>query len=205
MTEQRRYTAYAENKKGTNNKFYEVEALEGEDNATWIFRWGRIGTRGQEKQGTSYNFYEAKRACEDQMAKKQKRGYREVSPLEALASAGEEISERKVQGLEAITLVIPRFHAGSSEARLTKFCRKYNDKLNVIRASKRVLSFDAYRKQIEAMLKQYCAEFKRIKGSKTHAHNCDVHAETSFRIFFSLLKDEARCPVYGYFEGAGVH
>ena len=206
MSEQRRYTVYAENKAGTNNKFYEVEANEDEDGrAEWIFRWGRIGTAGQSKEGTTYSFEAAERICQDQFAKKRGRGYREVSPLEALASAAEEVSERPVQGLEPVTLVVPCFHAGASETRLRKFCQKYNDKLNVIRGSKRVLGFEAYRKQIEAMLKQYCAEFKRIKGSKTHGHNCVGHADTAFRIFFSLLKDEARCNVYGYFDGVGVH
>ena len=200
MNEERRFTAYAEFKAGTNNKFYEVEAIELEDGrAKWIFRWGRIGTAGQSKEGTTYSFGVAKRMCDEQFEKKQKKGYREVSPLEALASAGEEITEWKNNGLSPVEVDIPKFHAGPSEKRCQAFCAKYLEKLNVIRASRWDLSIDTYEKQIKALLKQYCAEYKRIKGSKTHGHNLVSFADTAMSIFFRGLKDNAACTVWGYF------
>jgi predicted DNA-binding WGR domain protein len=199
MTE-RRYFAYAEKKAGTNNKFYQVEAIEQEDGrASWEFRWGRIGSNGQSKSGMTYSFGSAKLACDEQFQKKLKRGYREVSALEALASAAEDVTERPNNGLSAVTVVVPKFHAGRSEERCRKFCEKYLTKLNVIRASRWSLSENAYEKQIETLLKQYVAEFKRIKASKTHGPNLVSFADTAYRIFFQGLRSNAGCQVYGYF------
>ena len=205
MNDERRFTAYAEFKAGTNNKFYEVEAIELEDSrAKWIFRWGRIGTAGQSKEGTTYSFGVAKRMCDEQFEKKEKKGYREVSPLEALASAGEEVTERKRNGLEEVEIDIPRFHAGSSEKRCRDFCEKYLSKLNVIRGSRWDLDQGTYRKQVEAMLKQYCTEYKRIKGSKTHGYNVGSFADTAMSIFFRALRDDAGVVLYGYCTGMGA-
>jgi predicted DNA-binding WGR domain protein len=204
--ELRSYTRYGEKKAGTNNKFYEVTADEQEEGgrATWEFRWGRIGTTGQCKNGTTYSFEEAKRLCKMQFGKKEQRGYREVTAMEALASAAEAPEERPNNGLSKVEIDIPCFHAGKSEKRCQQFCRKYIDKLNVIRASKWALG-DAYSTQIETLLKQYCAEFKRMQGTKVHGHLAEnVHAHTAFRIFFGLLKDNAGCGVYGFFEGVGT-
>ena len=205
MSEQRRFHLYAEKKAGIHNKYYEVEAIELEDgSATWEFRWARIGSIcGKPKSGASYSFATARNICQAQFDKKCAKGYREVGALEALASAAEEVTERPNRGLEEVTLDIPCFHAGSSEARLTKFCRKYNEKLNVIRASQNVLGYDAYRKQIETMLKQYCSEFKRIEASKSHGHNLVSFAQTARNIFFGALRENAGCTVWGYFEGIG--
>lgn len=208
MSDLQRFTLYGENKKGTQHKYYEVEAEELDGGcAQWTFRWARIGYRcPKPKTGTTYNFESAKRICEAQFEKKRGRGYREVSPLEALASAGQDVNDRAdVNGLSKVTLDFPNFHAGRSESRMQQFCEKYNTKLNVIRASFHDMEWSKYRKQIEDMLKAYCAEFKRIKGSKAHGPLLESFADTAMSIFFRALRDDAGCSVYGYFEGVGVY
>lgn len=207
MTDElRRFTRYGEKKAGTNNKFYEVEALEREDGtAEWIFRWGRIGTEGQSKEGTSYSFESAKRKCEDQFKAKAGRGYRQVTAMEALASACQDVAERKTNGHEAVDLVIPKFWGGASEKRCQEFCRKWNEKLNVVRKSRWDLGDAAYRTQIVSVLEGYCKEWKRILGTKAHGHLADnAQAHTAFRMFFSQLKDNAKLTVCGHFEGVGT-
>ena len=105
----REYKRYAEYKAGGSHKFYEVEVLrrEGEKSATFTARWGRIGTRGQSKVYglvfgrvtlplgsvttvvTSYAFPFAYLVglADGKFTSKLQKGYREVSALEALASA----------------------------------------------------------------------------------------------------------------------
>ena len=205
MSDQRRFHLYGEKKAGVHNKYYEVEAIELEDgSATWEFRWARIGSIcGRPKSGASYSFATARNICQAQFDKKCAKGYQEVSALVALASAAEEPSERANRGLENVTLDVLNFQAGPSEARLRKFCTKYNEKLNVIRASFNVLGYDAYRKQIETMLKQYCAEFERIQSSKTHGPWLVSFAVTAGKEFFNRLRENAGCTVWEYFGGVG--
>jgi hypothetical protein len=200
MTELRSYHKYGECKTGTNNKYYEVEATELENgHATWIFRWGRIGYEcTKPKEGSSYSFEEAKRICKDQWKKKAK--YKEVCAMQALASAAEEIHERPVNGHARVTLDVPVFHAGKSEERMKQFCVKYQDKLNVIRASARSMGPDQYSDQIKATFKQYCSEFQRIKKTAGHGPNLGDHAEAAFRIFLDTLVDNAMCHVYFYHD-----
>ena len=182
--ELRRFHRYGEKKAGVNNKYYEVEATEREDGrADWAFRWGRIGYDPKSKTGTFLSFEAAKLHCEEQFAKKRQRGYREVNAMEALASAVQDPSERKTQGLPAVELVIPCFHAGKSEQRCQTFAQKYVEKLNLIRKSKNVLKHKEYNDQIEALLKAYCAEYKRMKRSKAHGNNLESFADTAFQVF----------------------
>lgn len=207
MTDElRRFTRYGEKKAGTNNKFYEVEALETEDGrGQWIFRWGRIGTTGQSKEGTTYSFEAAKRKCEDQFEAKEGRGYRQVTAMEALASACQEVTERKTNGHEAVDLDVPRFHAGKSEKRCVEFCRKWNEKLNVVRKSRWDLGEKQYRDQMVAILEGYCKEWRRICSTKAHGHLADsASAQTGFRIFFNSLRDNTKLAVCGHFEGVGT-
>ena len=203
---ERTYTKYGEKKAGTNNKFYEVTAQEQEDGtATWEFRWGRIGTTGQGKNGISYSFTGARNICREQFQKKETRGYREVTAMEALASAAEEMDERPNNGQPPIEIDVPCFHAGKSEKRLQSFCRKYLSKLNVIRASRNSLGWEGAEKQTNVLLKQYCAEFKRMQETKVHAALAEnVHAHSAFRIFFNLLADNSGIMICGYFPGVGV-
>jgi len=201
-----RWTQYSEKKKGTNNKFYEVEAVELEEGgrAEWIFRWGRIGTAGQEKRGTSYSFASAKQKCREQAEAKRKRGYTKVNAMEALASAVQELDERKTRGLKAIEIEVPCFHAGDSEKRCEQLCRKWLDKLNLVRKSKFDLGDTEYDNQIKAVLNGYCKEWSRICSTKAHgALAGNAHAHTAFRIFFNALKDDAGTTIFGYFEGVG--
>jgi predicted DNA-binding WGR domain protein len=201
-----RFTRYGEKKAGVNNKFYEVEAIETEEGrAEWIFRWGRIGGKPQEKRGRSGSFRIAKNKCIEQFKAKEKRGYSEVNAMEALASAVEDLHERKTNGMATVEIAIPRFHAGSSEKRCTDFCQKWLDKLNLVRASRWDLGSTAYRRQIEGTLKGYCKEWMRIHSSKAHGHLEDnAAAHTAFRIFFKAMRDDAGIHVYGYFEGVGT-
>jgi len=206
MSEGRTYHKYGECKKGTHNKYYEVEAVEQEDGtATWSFRWARIGQLcSKPKEGTTHSFGAAEQICRTQWARK-KANYQEVTAMEALASAVQDLDERPNNGLPKVDLIVPCFHAGPSEKRLRQFCRKYLDKLNVIRASRNDLGFERYEKQIDTMLKQYCAEFKRIYTTRAHyAVEDNSHAHAAFRIFFEALCGETRCSVYGYFDGVGV-
>ena len=78
MTDNQRYTRYAEKKAGTNNKFYEVEAIQEDDRVRYFFRWGRIGTKGQEKEHRATSFAYAKSVCDEQFNRKLNKGYREV-------------------------------------------------------------------------------------------------------------------------------
>jgi hypothetical protein len=205
MSEGRTFHKYGECKQGIHNKYYEVEAIELEDGrATWAFRWARIGQIcGKPKEGTVSSFQRAKQICKAQWKKKAK--YKEVTAMEALASAAQEVEERPNNGLPPIDPSIPCFHAGKSEDRMKEFCRKYVAKLNVIRASRNSLGYDAMEKQVETLLKQYCAEFGRIKGTKAHGTAAkDPASVTAFSVFFRLLKDNAGCSVYGFFPHVGV-
>jgi len=201
MSENQRFTCYGEKKCGTQNKFYEVEALETDDGrAQWIFRWGRIGTTGQSKEGTSYSFDAAKQVC---LAQWKKKDYTEVTAMQALASAVETLEERKTNGLSKVEIDVPNFHAGPSEKRCQQLCEKYLAKLNLIRGSRWDLATPAYSNQVKVLLKQYCSEYKRIKGSKTHGSNLDVFADTAARIFFGSLKDDAGVSIYDHFDLVG--
>lgn len=204
--ELRRFTRYGEKKAGTNNKFYEVEANEREDGtAEWIFRWGRIGTEGQSKEGRIYSFERAKELCEAQFKAKAERGYRQVTAMEALASACQDVAERKTNGHAPVDLPIPKFWAGASEKRCEEFCRKWNEKLNVVRKSRWDLGATAYRNQMISVLEGYCKEWKRILSTKAHGHLADnAQAHSAFRMFFNSLKDNTKEVVCGHFDGVGV-
>lgn len=201
MDQLQRFTRYGEKKRGSENKYYEVEANELEDGrGQWTFRWARIGYICKKpKTGTAYSFEAAKSICEAQFEKK---GYQEVNAMEALASAVEDLDERKTNGLSNVEVAIPCFHAGKSEERCRRFCQKWLDKLNLVRRSRWDLNARAYEKQIEAVLNGYCAEWKRICGTKSHrALSDNASACTAFRIFFGGLMRNAGISVYGYFEG----
>jgi hypothetical protein len=93
---------------------------------------------------------------------------------------------------------------GGPGTRREQFAKKGLAKLNLVRKSKWDLG-DRYNKQIETILKGYCAEWQRICKTKAHGHLRDnAAAHTAFRIFFSDLKDNAGTYVYGYFEGVGT-
>lgn len=207
MSEERTFHKYGEKKAGTNNKFYEVEVKELEDGQAKVyFTYGRIGTEGKRlDKGTFHSYGYAVSVAREQFQKKEKKGYREVTAMEAIASACEDVTERKVNGFESVELTIPKFHAGSSEKRCQQLCKKYMEKLNVIRASRWDLTFKTYRQQIEAMLKQYCAEWARIIRTKAHGALADnSHAHTAFRIFFAALRDDTKCNIYGHYQGIGT-
>lgn len=204
----RTYQRYAEKKVGSNNKFYAVEVEELEDDrAKWIFRWGRIGTDGgKPKEGISYSFEGAKSICDAQFAKKKRQsGYVEVNAMQALASAVEELHERQANGLPPVEMEFSNFFAGKSEGRCHQLCQKWLDKLNIVRGSKHDLGFNAYEKQIEAVLKGFCKAWARIRKTKAHRHLEDnAHAHTAFRLTFKAFKDASGIPIYGYYQGVGT-
>lgn len=204
MGDSRRYHRYAEKKAGTQNKFYEVEAIEHEDDdeATYVFRWGRIGQKGQSNSEVVGSFEIARAICNEKFDEKLDKGYHEVNAMEALASAIEDPRERKqTRGLPPVDAEIPQFKAGKSEERLQKFARKYLDKLNVIRGSRLDLGYEEYTKQIESLLLGYRSEFDRIRDTKTHGHLvANEDAWRAARGFFYELKNRAEVTVHVHFE-----
>lgn len=206
MENMQRWTHYAEKKKGVNNKYYEVEAIELEDGrGQWIFRWGRIGYDPTgTNEGTSHSFAAAKQKCREKAVAKHKRGYTRVTAMEALASAVQEPHERPTRGLKAIEIEVPCFHADDSEKRCKRFAQKYLAKLNIVRKSKFELGDTEYDNQMEGVLKGYCAEWGRITSTKAHGHLAEnANAQTAFKIFFGALKENAGTMLFGYFEGVG--
>lgn len=200
MSDLQRFTRYGECKKGVHHKYYEVEAEELEDggSARWTFRWARIGRECKKpKTGVVYSFDRAKQICEEQFAHKEaKSGYKEVTPLEALASCVQDVTDREdVNGLPKIELDIPNFHAGSSEKRMQEFCKSYNVRLNVIRASYHDLARDKYRKQIEDLLDSFQKQYKRMKRTKAHGRNLGDEAFEAKIAFFNALRGNAGCRV----------
>ena len=204
MSDLRRFTWRGEKKKGTQNRFYDVEARELEDGrGEWIFRWGRIGTNGRSDSGSTYSFEAAKDHCNMQIRKKD--DYDEVNAMEALASAVQDLDERPANGFEAVEIEVPCFHAGKSEKRCQEFCSKYLAKLNVVRRSRWDLSAKEYEDQIEQVLKSYRSEWSRIVRTKAHGHLREsAAAHTAAKIFFGALERDTKCSVYVYFGGAGT-
>lgn len=185
--ENRTYNRYAEFKAGLNNKFYEVEVQEQDENhARWTHRWGRIGTTGQTKSGMSLSFESAKRHCDEQFEKKLAKGYREVTAMQILASAAQDVSDRPVRGLQPIDIVIPDFGAGPSEKRCREFARKFIDKMNLIRKSKDDLG-SAYHDQMADLVDSCVKEWERIRESKTHGLNIGSKAHEGYRVVLEAL------------------
>lgn len=168
----RTFSRHAEFKAGLNNKFYDVEVEEQPDGSSkWLWRWGRIGTNGQTKEGTSYSFGRAKQHCDEQFQTKLDKGYVEVTAMQVLASAAQAIEERPINGLPPMTVLIPNFGAGSSEERCKAFAQKFIDKMNIIRKSKDDLGPNAYVDQQMKLIESYDEEWIRMSRSKTHADN----------------------------------
>jgi len=205
MNDLRRFTWRGEKKKGTQNRFYDVEARELENGrGRWTFRWGRIGTNGRSDTGTLYSYAAAKERCEIQIRKK--RDYEEVNAMEALASAVQDVSERPANGFEAVEIEIPCFHAGKSEKRCREFCEKYLAKLNVVRRSRWDLSEEEYEGQMERILKSYRSEWYRMTQTKAHGHlQEETGAQTAARIFFNALARDTKCSVYVSFMDVYLH
>jgi len=205
MSESRVFHRYAEKRAGTQNKFYEIEAEEQPDGSgKWTYRYGRIGTKGQSRSGTSYSFEGAKLLVDIRFKEKLEKGYREMNAMEALASAAQDPQERETKGLPPVQLEIPSFFAGKSEERCRRLCEKYLNKLNLVRKSKFELSYNEYQKQAESVLLSYCEEFNRMVQTKAHKHlDANRLAWNAFEAFFRQLHSEAGQPVYGAFPGIG--
>lgn len=166
MTE--RYTRYAEKKAGKHNKFYEVIVDPCEDGKfDVLFRWGRIGTSGTTKRECRTGDYSwAKTQCDNQFLTKLSKGYREVTAMEALASAIQDPTERRTAGgLPPVEILIPQ-----APERLQRYFKKYLDKLNVLRDSRGTLDYDEYRDQFFDLIDQYNSEWNRICKTKAHGH-----------------------------------
>jgi predicted DNA-binding WGR domain protein len=201
MTE-RHSSRYAEKKAGANNKFYEVKVEEHEDGRCYLtFTYGRIGTEGKTlDKGSFRSFNYAVQLADEQFDKKLSKGYVEVTAMQAIASAVESLEERKTNGLSAVEIDVPRFHAGKSEARCKQFCAKWLGKLNIVRASRWDLPSLDYEKQAVGVLRGYIKEWKRICRTKAHGALADnAAAQTAAQIFFNALKDDAGIAVYNFF------
>lgn len=201
--ELRKYYRYAEFKKGTSNKFYQVQAIEtGGDGLRTrvVYTYGRIGTDGQRKvqEGLSWSY--AKQLADDKFEQKLAKGYKEVSALEALASACEEPEDRPQRGLSPVEVELPSFQTGNpaTDKRLETMCEKYLKKLNLIRASYYELSVKQHKTQNETLFKQFRNEFRRICGSKTHGEFANNPlTEQKVRVFFRSLIDVSGDFFYG--------
>ena len=189
---------YAEFKKGTSNKFYEV-LVEG---SIVTFRWGRIGTAGQSKTEDCGDHYSACHSADQQFQTKLDKGYVEArvcSPLMALVSGLEEPEERRMNGLPPVKICIPSnwsMYTEAGNARMRKFAQKYNDKLNLIRASLRDLKPKQAAEQANTVLRSYVDEWRRI-GKTVH---CAEASETEVREivadFFDRLRNSFGVPNY---------
>jgi len=196
-TELQTYSRYSEFKRGTSNKFYQIEVQELEGGrASFLVRYGRIGATPREKcYGTHYNFRAACSKAETLFGKKLTKGYREATALEALASAIEEPNQRKNNGLAPVTLDLPLWDSGSPEtnARLDKLAQAAVDKLNLIRASYNGMSATIYRKQIKDVVRSLQAEFSRISNTRLHGpyivNNHRIQAKTTSVL--SFLRENA--------------
>jgi len=186
-TETQTWTQYAEFRRGTSNKFYEVTA----EGRNWTFRWGRIGAAGQSKQGVSYSFEGAKRVCQDQMAAKTSKGYKVVSALEALASACQEPEERPNRGLGDAEIRVPTnwaMYTSAGNQRMTKFGEKYLGKLNLIRRSFHDLTRTQYTQQVRALLTQYVREWRRIAETRQCSEANDTAVREVVAEFYERLR-----------------
>lgn len=192
----------AEFRKGTSDKFYEVRVFEEkEDEFRWEFRWGRIGAAGQTKTGNCASETSAKNMANGQLIKKLDKGYVEVptTPLYLLASETQTPDEReKDTGLGPSGLEVPTewaMYTAAGNRRMAKFAAKYVEKLDLIRASwghkKGQLSGDAYRKQIEALLKQYVKEWGRIGSGKQYREASDTAVREVVGGFFDQLREKS--------------
>lgn len=196
-TQLRRHHVRAEYAKGTSNKFYETTAQEMEIGITsWEFRWGRIGTAGQTKKGTSYTFDGAVTLCKQQMRKKLDKGYIKVSasPLRLLGQAIQDEAERQTNGLPPANLEIPTnwgMYTPAGNKRITKFAKKYLDKLNLIRASYYDLSNDKRLKQVNKLLEQYVREYDRIARGKSFGEAGDTAVREAVGNFFDRLRENS--------------
>ena len=201
MSEAQSYSRHAELKAGTKNKFYTVE-VEPTEGARYrlTFVYGRIGTEGRRiDKGSFKSFNYAKQLADEQIETKiEKKGYKEVTAMQMIASAVEDLSERKTKGLEPVEIQIHNFNAGASEKRMQTFARKYVDKLNLIRASRYEMDEDAYRHMVEAMFRSYTNEYERIEDSATHGLNIGTFALQRARNLFLTLKDNAGVGIYHY-------
>ena len=190
-----RSSRYAEKKKGTCNKFYEVRVEEeeagGEAKVTFVY--GRIGTAGREiVDGFAYCFDHGQVQANEQFEKKLAKGYVEATAMQAIASAVETLEERKTNGYEPVELEIPHFNSASRE-RWIKLCKKWNAKLNLVRGSATDLGGCEYREQIRGVVNGYSREWSRIKTSKAHGHLYGNRAaELAYQTFVLLLRDNTR-------------
>ncbi len=204
----RSHSDYLEFKKGVSNKFYEVEVSEiqgGE--ATVKVRYGRIGANGQSKVYSVYlNYAIALSEAEGLVKAKEKKGYKKVSALQALASACEEPEERKNKGLSPLEAEIPKwrvaYNAGVTERRLDSWAAEFLSKLNLIRASYYDLTYTQVSQQLETLFKQKRAEVKRIAGSKTHgfAVSDDPRTLSAARMFYEDLRTQTSPNIYVYWN-----
>ena len=194
-TELREFTRFATFRKGTSNKFYQVRVAEREDTcADMFFTYGRIGTAGQTKETLTSWFEKGVDLANAQFRKKLGKGYVEQkSSLVLLAMTMEEPEERKGSGGRSsveVSLVMPNVSAKLAE-RLRKFETKYLSKLNLIRKDCFALTGNQHEKQIEALGKQFCAEFDRIRTSKGYGVEADTTTVRQAVIYYyRALRDE---------------
>lgn len=174
---------------GSSRKFYTVRAY---SDGTYEFLWGRIGSRGQKKVQRTYSGDAAIRKADEQFAKKRAKGYKEVQPLELLARTLEDENEiEEDKGLGVAEIRVPNQWAMFSAAgnrRLKKLAEKFVEKLNRLRTSYNTIPYAAYRKQANALLKQYVKEWARVASTKSYPEAGDTAVRECVGDFFDRLR-----------------
>lgn len=213
----RTYKLYAEMKKGTSFKFYEVVAQELEEGgrATLVANWGRIGAKGQSKNyGTFRSYFSAKSNGEEQFEKKLKKGYVKASALQALASACQEPEERLEEcAYHPREVTFPVWGTGNpaTDKRLEKLAEQTLTKLNLVRSDKeRFYSFNSgyskYFKEAARLIEAYGKAYRRMSKTNAHSRFCDEDVERKVRsVFNRFTEDFCHTRRYGnrtpYFPG----
>ena len=188
----RRFSLYAEFKKGTSYKFYEVEvtSMASGKGGKYYVSYGRIGTKGRKEQKDHGHYDYLVRTAKAQMQKKLDEGYIKVAPLEALASSCSSPEEMMEDSdYEQLTVPIPVWATGNPKAdkRLTGICSSAITKLNLNnRATREASQWDysgreTLRDKRRKIYRSMCRAFDK------ESFICEVHVQ-ALRDFYSALQ-----------------
>lgn len=195
----RTYKRYAEMKRGTAFKFYEVVVQETDaelNRAIFTARYGRIGQEGRTQTKLVNSLYSTcVREANDLFSTKLGKGYKEVSALEALASAMSGPEER-LEEASAPTLAVPSFRTGShsTDRRLEKLAQDKLDKLRLIYEDKSVYyktdyDYERFYKDAGEVLRSLSRGYANVKRTKAHGKFCDDRTDSVMLGFLRELNE----------------
>lgn len=197
----RTYKLYAEMKKGTSFKFYEVVVQELEEGgpATLVANYGRIGTGGRTKSYGTYGVYtSAKHIAHSRFDAKLKKGYVRVSALQALASACQEPEDRLGKSAyHPREITFPVWGTGNpaTDKRLEKLTEQTLTKLNLVRSDKKRYyslhsGYSKYFKEACRLIEAYGKSYRRMSKTNAHSRFCDDDVERKVRSMFNRFAEE---------------